>query len=282
MALMSANARILVPRPGPGYEVQPYGLFKVANGPLDLPPKAITGGLEYETPYCGLPDGYDIACEPGSKAASLVGGWDLVTGDPFTVLEGSACGFGGWDRAASDARTRELVLSKLFAGEQRRVEDIFSRGTFGQARSLAGGGAIPQAASANVLVAFSTLEAIFATTYGLPGMLHVPILAQPAVVAHHLVEQGRDGIWYTPMGTKVVFGNYAGLAPGGGAPAAGSTNIYITAPVNVWRSPEPFVSPWAESVNTTTNQIHRFAEREYVVTYECAAYATETDYTACC
>lgn len=282
MALMSANARILVPRPGPGFDVQPYGLFKVANGPLELPPLAITGGLEFETPYCGLPDGYAIACVPGSKAGSFTGGWDLVTGDPFTVLEGSACGFGGWDQAASDARTRELVLSKLYAGEQRRVEDVFSRGTFGQARSLAGGGATALAASANIVEAFGLLESNFATTYGLPGIIHVPLVAAAVTKASHLVEQGRDGIWYTVPGNRVSFGNYAGLAPGGGAPAADHTNIYITAPVNIWSSPEPFVSPWAESVNKTTNQIFRFAEREYVITYECAAYATDVDYTACC
>lgn len=287
MALMSANARILVPRPGPGYEVQPYGLFKVANGPLELPPKAIVGGLEWETPYCGLPDGYEIDCPPGTKSASFTGGWDLVTGDPFSVLEGSECGFGGWDQAASDARTRELVLSKLYAGEQRRVEDIFSRGTFGQARSLAGGGAGIVGPSANIVEAFGLLEAAFATTYGLPGVIHVPLVAAAVTKAHHLVERGvapeqDKNVWYTVAGNKVSFGNYAGLAPGGGAPAADHTNIYITAPVNIWQSPEPFVSPWAESVNTTTNQIYRFAEREFVVSYECAAYATDVDYTACC
>jgi hypothetical protein len=279
MAVLSANSRYYVPRPGPAHELQANGLFKAATGPLELPDKAIQGGLEFESPYCGLPDGYANACAPASKAASLVGGWTTVTGDPFWVLAGSECGFG--TNASDDARTREVVLAKLYGGEQNRVEDIFSRGSVGQARGLANGGATALAASANIVVAFGLLESNFATTYGLPGMIHVPLIAEPITKASHLVEQGRDGVWYTPRGTKVVFGNYAGLAPGGGAPAAGHTNIYITAPVTVWRG-EPIVSPWDASVNKTTNQILRFAERPYVVTYECAAYATDVDFTVCC
>ena len=280
MALMSTNARWTVPREGPGAEVQPYGLFRVANGPVDLPEKAIVGGLEFETPYCDLPDGYAIACAPGSKAGSLVGGWTTVNGDPFSVLAGSVCGFG--TNASSPERTREVVLAKLDGGEQRRVEDIFSRGTVGQARSLALGGATALAASANMVIAFGALEGAFGAVYGLPGTIHVPLVASAMVKAMHLVEQDRAGIWRTVSGHSVSFGNYAGLAPGGAAPAAGHTNIYITAPVTVWRNPKVFLSPWDTSVDKPANQIRRFAEREYVVTYECAAFATDVDFTVCC
>lgn len=283
MALMSANSRWYVDRsvpPFPDYSMQVNGLFKAAVGPLDLPPKAITGGLEWETPYCGLPDGYATACPPATKAASFTGGWSTFTGDPFVVLAGSACGFG--TNASSDARTREAVLSKLYAGEQNRVEDIFSRGSVGASRGLANSGATQLAASANIVEAFAILGATFATTYGLPGIIHVPLIAEPVTKAHHLVEQGKDGVWYTPRGHKVVFGNYAGLTAAGAAPAADHTNIYITSPVFIWRSPEPFVSPWAESVVTSTNQIFRFAEREYVVSYECLGYATDVAYKVCC
>lgn len=279
MAVLSANSRMYVPRPGPGYDVQPNGLFQAANGPMELPDHAIQGGLEFESPYCGLPDGYANACAPASKQASLIGGWTTVTGDPFWVLAGSECGFS--NNAGDDSRTREVVLAKLYGGEQNRVEDIFSRGSVGQARGLANGGATALVGSINVVHAFGLLEQAFALTYGLPGMIHVPLVASAIVKSSHLVEQGRNGIWYTPRGHKVVFGNYAGLAPGGGAPAANHTNLYITAPVSIWQG-EPFVSPWDASVNKTTNQIYRFAERPYVVTYECAAYAADVDYTVCC
>lgn len=278
MALQSANARFYVERPGPGYELQPYGLFSVATGPLALPDKASVNGLEFETPYCFIPQGYDVACTPGSKAASLVGGYTTVTGDPFVVLAGSLCGFG--NNSADDERTRNLVLAKLFGFEQRLVELIFSRGQFGQARSLSGGGATPLAASANIVQAFDLLEAAFGAAYGLPGMIHVPLIAMANVLEAHLVEM-RGGKWYTASGNLVSFGNYAGYAPGDVAPAAGHTNIYITSMVTVWRN-EPEVSPWAQSVDKPTNQIRRFAERTYIVTYECAAFATDVDYTVCC
>src|SRR5687767_12540773 len=204
MALMSANARWYVDRNTPAfpdYSVLPNGLFKAAVGPMDLPPKAIDFGLEWETPYCGLPDGYAVACAPATKAASFIGGWTTATGDPFVVLAGMECGFS--NDAGSDARTRQAVLSKLFAGEQNRVEDIFSRGTFGMSRGLAFGGATVLAASANIVEAFGILEANFALTYGLPGIIHVPLIASAVTKAHHLVEQGKDGVWYTPRGHKV-------------------------------------------------------------------------------
>lgn len=279
MAVLSANSRFYVPRPGPGSELQVNGLIRAATGPMDLPDRAIQGGLEWETPYCGLPDGYANACTPATKAASLVGGWTTVGGDPFWILAGSECGFG--TNASDDERTRRLVLEKLAGGRNNRLEDIFSRGSVGQSRGLTGGGATLLAASANIVQAFGLLGATFATTYGLPGMIHVPLIAEAITKSAHLVEQGRDGLWYTPRGHKVVFGNYAGLTPAGAAPAAGHTTIYITAPVAIWQG-EPFVSPWAASVNKTTNQIYRFAEQPFVVSYECAAYATDVDYTICC
>lgn len=278
MGVMSANARYPVPRPGPGYELQPYGLFTVANGPLPLPEQASVNGLEWETPYCGLPTGYEVACVPGSKAAALVDGYTIVTGDPFTVLKGSLCGSS--NSSADDRRTRDLVLSALYAGEQRAVENIFSRQLVGQARGLSGGGATQLAASANVIQAFALLEAAFGAVYGLPGIIHVPLLAEPMVKREGLVDK-VSGKWMTPTGHAVSFGNYAGYTAADVAPAAGNTNIYITAPVTVYRN-EPFVSPWAESIDKTTNQIRRFAERTYIVTYECAAFATETSYTTCC
>jgi hypothetical protein len=276
-----ANARWLATRPGPGYELQPYGLFTAANGPLDLPPRAIMGGLQFETPYCGLPTCYAISCSPGSKAAALVGGYTLVNADPFTVLKGSLCGFS--NDSASEQRTRDLVINNLLAGEQREVEAVFSRGLCGQSPGLSTSGAtvVAPLATNNIVTAFGVLEAAYGAAYGLPGVFHVPLLAMPAVKNAHLAEFNR-GKWYTPSGNVVSFGNYAGYSPADAAPAAGHTWIYLTGPTTVYRSADIFLSPWGESVDKATNQIKRFAEREYVVTYECVAFATDTDLTTCC
>lgn len=279
MTVAIANARFYVPRPGPGTELLPYGLFTAATGPLDLPLKAIMGGLQWETPYCDLPSCYAISCEPGSKAAALVDGWTNVNLDPFTTLAGMECGFG--NDSSSDARTRELVTQKLIAGEQRLVEMVFSRGLCGQAPGLSTSGATQLAASAHIMEAFALLEGAYGAAYGLPGIIHVPLVAMPAVFTHHLVyKEGKK--WYTGSGNVVSFGNYAGYSAADAAPAADHTNIYITGPVTLFRDPQITVAPWAESVNKTTNQIHRFAERAWAVGYECIALATDVDFTVCC
>lgn len=274
--------RLNVQRPGLTASTLPYGLFTVANGPLDLPDKASLGGLAFQTPYCKTAAGYAVACTPGSKAASLTGGYSTVNADPFIVLAGSECGALSRDESRDyDAYSRDLVLDALHGAEQRLVENIFSgAGAFGQAPTLVSAGT-QLAAAANVVLGLQALEAAYAALYGLPAVVHIPIAASGVVQNGHLVDKDASGIWRTASGNAVVFGNYAGLAQNGAAPAAGHTNLYITGQVTVWRGSE-FVSPWEFSIDKTTNQVRRFAERTYIVAYECSSIAVDVDFTVCC
>jgi len=276
-----------VSRPGSGAELQPYGLFTVANGPLDLPNRAIEGGLQFQTPFCGLPDGYAVACSPASKASSLVGGFTTVTGNPFVVLAGMECGSIGIGPSGDpDIDSRDVVINKLRGGEQRTVESIFSRGLFGQAPGLstaAGTTTVATPTLDNLTNAIQALEGAFGAAYGLPGVIHLPLKASGQFSNGHLGERDNRGVWRTASGNAVSIGNYQGYGPTDVAPAdAAHRWIYITGQVTVWRSPDPFISPWEASLNTTTNQVHRFAEREYVVTFECPAFAVLANIEACC
>jgi len=78
------------------------------------------------------------------------------------------------------------------------------------------------------------------------------------------------------LGAYVSIGTYAGLSPAGVAPAANTTWSYITGTVSMWRSPESavFYSPLSAAVNRSTNQVNGIREREYIVTFECAAFAS--------
>lgn len=281
--------RFTVPRPGPGAELQPYGLFRVANGPLDLPPAAGGGGLDFQTPYCGMGAGYAVGCPPASKAASYTGGYTNVTGDPFVVLAGMECGtIGIGPDGNPDVDSRNLVLGKLYASEQRVVENVFSRGLVGQAPGLstaAGTVTVPTPTADNLTNAVQALEAAYGAAYGLPGVLHVPLKAMGQLMTQHLIENAGTAsspIWVTATGTKVSIGNYAGYGPGDVAPAdAAHRWIYLTGPVTVWRN-EPFVSDFDASIDKTTNQVHRIAERTYIVTYECVSFAVLANIEACC
>lgn len=271
-----------VSRPGTGAERLAYGLYTVANGPLDLPTHASVGGLDFQTPYCKAGSLYEVNCPPATKSASLTGGYQTVNGDPFVVLVGSECGsLSGDDLRDPDQYTRDLVVQALLSKEQRLVEVAISNGGgVGQAPDLSNGGT-QLAAAANVVEAFGKLEAAYDDLYGLPAVIHVPTMAAAAVKANHLVE--KDGaIWRTVMGNAVSFGAYTGADQTGAVPASPATNIYITGQVTVWHGPI-WVSPWAESIDKTTNQVHRFAERNIVVAYECSSVAVQvTDAFACC
>lgn len=288
MALMGANARAYVPYPGPGYAEQPYGLFKVAP-PQTLPEHADAYGLEYQSPYCTLPSSYAVNCTPASKNSALTGAYTTVTGDPFVVLAGMECGAMTAQNSGQspDEYTRNFVLAKLKAYEQRLVESVFSRGLSGQAPGLstsAGIVTVPTPLNDNLVNAIQALEAEFALRFGLPGVIHLPIKASAQFASAHIGEFD-NGIWRTDTGSAVSIGNYQGYGPTDVAPADPAHRwIYMTGPVNVWRQPdsEIFVSPWAASIDKTTNQVHRFAERTYIVTYECVSLAVLANIEACC
>lgn len=289
MALMAANARAFVTYPGPGYAVQPYGLFNVAT-PRDMPEHADVFGLEYQSPFCSLPSSYAVGCPPGSKSAALVNSYQTVTGDPFVVLAGMECGAmtAASNSQSPDEYTRNYVISKLKGFEQRLVESVFSRGLSGQAPGLsttAGVVTVPTPTVDNVVNAIQALEAAYAAAFGLPGVIHLPIKGSAQFASAHIGEMGSDGVWHTDLGTAVSIGNYQGYGPTDVAPAdAAHRWIYMTGPVTVWRQPDSdiFVSPWAESIDKATNQIHRFAERSYIVTYECVSFAVLANIEACC
>lgn len=273
-----ANMREYVRRPG---TLTPsYGLFKVvtAMGAMNdtMPVHARQGGIEYETHVCGLPYCYETNCLETLGTKTIDDEYVIVTGDPFLIITDLTCGLPG----LTAERVRNFLREKAIAGEQARVEQVFSAGDCGANPSLANSTplATALAVSTTPVHAIAALEEALYSTYGLVGVIHVPYLAGPWLVANHLIEKDSAGIWRTPAGTAVSIGNYDGLSPAGAAPAPGTTWFYITGQVSIWRTPESdvFYSPFEASINRATNQVNAYREREYIVTYECGAFATET------
>lgn len=257
-----ANSRAYVE--APSSTAPRYGLFAAANGPLALPAHAGGGGLEYETGLCLLPYGYTINCAaPGTKTYDEA--IDRITGDPFAVVLAKQCTAVGM----TPERWTRFLMEGLLAGEQAAVESIFSDETFDQAPGLANAtGVVTLAAAANPIAGIGQLEEWLAARYGPPGVLHIPARA-----AHQVQATGGlrwDGSrWRTALGNVVSFGNYKGLLPNGAAPAAGHTTFYITGQVTIWRAGDVFVTPYGEALNKSTNQLFGYAEREYVIAYDC-------------
>jgi hypothetical protein len=267
------TAPILLPA-DPNPNQQRYGLFNVANGPLDLPFHARNGGLQYTTNICTLPGGYAVNCTPGGVAKTFTDGLSTITGNPFVVIAETLCGTIGY----SEAEWNQFAFQKLAAGEQAAVELIFSGGTSGVAPSLANNtpNATALAASTSIAGAIGLLEGWLYARYGPAGIIHIPIADAAKVLTSDYVTN-VGGVWRTKSGTGISFGNYANLGVAGAAPGAGHSFWYITGQMSIWRTPdsEVFISPWDRSINLTTNQLKMYAEREYVVAYDCQVAATD-------
>jgi hypothetical protein len=265
MAVMTAP--ILLPA-DPNPNTQRYGLFNATNGPLELPVHARIGGLQYTTPLCTLPAGYEVNCITDSDTKAFTDGITTITGNPFVVIASVLCGAIGFTPAEWSA----MVVDKLKAGEQALVEQIFSAGTFGMSPSLANNTPTATALTAvtSVAAAIGSLEGWLYHRYGPAGVLHIPISDAARVLTQDYVTN-VNGVWRTKSGTAVSFGDYANVGPTGTAPAAGHSFWYITGQMTTWRTPdsEIFVSPYGATIDKTTNQLKMFAEREYVVAYNC-------------
>lgn len=266
---------VYVPAPNP--VVPRYGLFSVATGPLDIPIQARNGGVQYQISVCDLPELYEVNCQEDHETKVIESGVTTVTGAPFVVYSAIRCSLVGLVNQGEEA-VRRYLFDQLVAGEQGVVERAFSTGAVGLLPSLVG--ATDLGAAQGPVQAVGILESWLYARYGLPGVIHAPMLAAPYFSGAHIIE--RDGsaaapIWKTAVGTKVSFGDYAGTGPTGQVPGTGDTWIYITGQVAIWRTPdsEVLVPPMNQVITTATNLITTVMEREYVLTYDCYAAAVQ-------
>lgn len=228
-----------------------YGLITAANGPLELPQHAESGGLTFNPVSCGRAHTYSVDCDHDEKSFDEQP--DAVVGSPFLAYGSLMCGTAGTtpgEMAASASRN-------LINGEQTQAEAALA--------ALLAAGATPLAAADPSLVGVvGELEQwLYGTTgaqYGNVGYLHAPArFAAYAMESSLIVQDGAK--LTTRMGSVWVFG--------GGYPD--DDTVYISGQVTVWRSTDVFVPDTSRAIDLAANQRYALAERPYVVTYECAA-----------
>lgn len=254
-----------------------YGLFQVATGPLDLPVNARRGGLQYQINVCDLPKAYEVECFSDLNTKSITGGPDTIVGTPFVIYSTLSCSSVGLMNWGED-RVKGWLFDQLRAGEQAVVEDTFSRSTFGLSPGLANNANVVNLGTAtDVIQGTAILENWLYSRYGLPGIIHVPMMGAAYFKAAHLIEPDSAKIWRTEVGTGVSFGNYAGIGPSGQTPTSGATWMYITGQVAIWRTSDSDLAspPMGQVLNRTTNVLTTIMEREYVLTFDCYVAAVE-------
>lgn len=251
--------------------------FRVSTGPLAMPDHAAGGGLEYQISHCGYPECYEIECIDSETRGTktLDGAVTLIEGDPFVVYSSIECSPVGM----SDEQMQVWLSNKLSMGVQATIENVFSQQLCGQAPGLSNNtDVVDLNTAADIVEALSLLEnQLYVTAeYGVPGVLHVPLRFAAYFSNLHLLDY-RDsaGVYRTPLGTAINFGNYSGLDPTGGDPTAGSAYIYITGQTAVYRKDPVFSPPRRDVLNRGTNVVTGVMEQEYIVTFDCAAAGIE-------
>lgn len=252
-----------------------YGLLQAAVGPLELPTHARIGGIQYVNEICGDGFGYQVECVEALNSKTFSDGLEIVTGVPFVVYSTILCGSVGFTQDEFNA----MAVSRLLGVEQTIVEQVFSAGTFAQAPSLANNtpaATVVATGGVTSVEVVSELEnAIYCTSqYGTNAFLHMPIAVINDLISQHMLTW--DGTrWRTAMGSIVSAGCYSNLSPVGVAPADGTFWIYATGQTAIWRASDADIAvyPVEGTLDRETNQQTILAEREYVVTWECASYA---------
>lgn len=278
----------------------PYGLMSVVQlVEDDIDRVHWRNGVQYQ-PY---------ACEPGittvaqcpvvtgfSKFPSTVG-VQPKGAQPFTVYATIRCSPVGnfWEESEDRAR------AALVYGEARALEATFWTGHV----TVPTGTTIYPHLAANTTVFDSTGEVLLQQPaievslggpldmvqglgllendlydcYGGIGVIHAPRSAMTSMFANRLVEKVGTRI-VTRGGTPVAFSSsYIGTGPDGTPPAANSAWIYGTGAVFLRRSDITITSSRTEALNRQINTLQLFAERTYVIGWDCCLFAVQVSLT---
>ena len=271
-----------------------YGLLDVFSPQSPGDNHWVIGGVNFEDDLCGASlEAFLDNCPPvtGFTKTNERGGIDSCASDPFQVKAGVLCSTGG--RAPGE--WFEIARQRLLQWEGKKVEEVFWTGVTANGNispSLAtgnddcdldvtdltgGGGAV------NPVDGISLLEDAIADTFPGEGYIHVPTRL-PAYLKTLDQMDLDNGVLYSPSGNRYVVGTgYPGSGPANVAAGAGTTWIFATGPIGIWRS-NMYMTPEeiGQAVNRSINDVEVMAERYYVLGFSCAVFAVNVDLTCAC
>lgn len=286
-----------------GFEVRPpripavprYGLLNTIEPVTLTDPHAFAGPVQWEEDLCTQVESVVDLCPPDGYVKSTERCLQFCCADPFVVKGSFDCSTVG----KSPADAFEIARRRLLAWESYEAERVFwsgisSSGAIVNPSLVLGNeecGITPIDLSATgpltPAAALGVLEAALTSVVPGGGVIHAPYGAGAFLKGQKLLCGGCDdesGRYYTPTGMSLILGaGYPGTGPGGAAAPAGTTWLYGTGPVGVWRS-NVFMVPdeIAQGINRLTNDVTVFAERFYAVGFSCALFAVQMQLCGCC
>lgn len=293
---MSTSARLFVDPPT--FSPSPYGLLSAVQPRPDTDPHWQMGVNWVDV--CG---GAGVTLDPCTTSAPVITGSGMITSKapttsrtlwgatPFTVyLEVDCSPVDFWEQ-------KETVMQRaLDRFETFQVERTFWTGlapernnsggiangvlphlasnaqvvenTFGGNIILQQAATVVTGAALNVVDALGVLEGALASCLNGTGIIHVPQALAPTLA---LLLQRQGNRLISPNGNTVAIGaGYPGTSPTGAAPALGTSWMYATGPVFMYRgAPNIRLLDGAASLNRNVDTVKAIVERTYLLGYDC-------------
>lgn len=261
-----------------------YGLLSTIE-PVELDdPHAWAGGVEWEFDLCTSVESFTDNCPPATgHTKSTERDLEFCHADPFVIKSSFDCSTTGRPVAESF----DIARRRLLAWESHELERVFWTGQSANGQvnpSLAFGNdtceifpiILSNSGPVTVVGGVAALEEALTDVVPGGGVIHVPFGLATYLTESRILER-REGKYFSPTGFPVVVGaGYPGSGPGNVPADVGTTWIFGTGPVGVWRS-EFFMNPRdvSEGINRYRNSITVFSERFYAAGFSCSLYAVQ-------
>lgn len=293
MALFPNGIQVRGPRPS---STRRFGLLDVVQPVTPGDIHWQVGGVNWEDFLCTDVESFLDVCPPATGFVKPENrDLNFCHSDPFQVVGSFDCSVGGRVRQYKAGEAFEIARQRLLNWEEHEVEEVFWTGITANGDvnpSLAFGNIecdldvinlTPTGGAVSPLAGIATLEDALADVVPNGGLIHVPWGLSAYLANFHLMIEEGDRM-FTPTGNGYVLGaGYPGSGPGNVAAAPGTTWIFATGPVAVWRS-DMFMVPneLSESIDRSINDITVRAERYYAVGFSCAVLAINVNLSCVC
>lgn len=278
--------------PGPKNSPNRYGLLTVTE-PITPEDDHWEGGITWDDDLCSVVHSSTDTCPiPVTGFTPKITDRDFQSccADPFLVYATYDC-----PPVGNTAEEAFLIAKKrLSAREDREVERVFWSGIAEDGSSVnpslafgnseCGSTPIDLTASAGpvgVVGSMAVLESALGDCAPGTGVIHANFGLASYLAANFLINQQGDQ-WYTVTGQRLAIGaGYPGTGPENIPASPGTTWIFATGPVIVYRS-EVFLTPerYKEAFNAKLNSVQVYAERVYAVGWTCCLFAIQVSLCA--
>lgn len=275
--------------PGPKYTPSRYGLLTVVD-PITPEDGHWEGGITWDDDICSNVHSSSEYCPipiSGFTPKIMDRDFQSCCADPFLLYASYDCPPIG--KTAKDAFS--IAEKRLNIREERELEKTFWTGltedgvqvnpslSFGNSEC----GSAPidltsVSGPVGVVASMAVLESALGDCVPGAGVIHANYGLASFLASNFLITQKEDA-WFTVTGQRLAIGaGYPGTGPGNIAATAGTTWLFATGPIAIYRS-EIFLTPekFKEAMDVKLNSVQIYAQRVYAVGWSCCLFAIQVD-----